>query len=126
MKRTIESTENLDMKQGIVDELIVEDNVIQGVITNTGAIYRAKAVILTAGTSSRGEIVIGELKYSSGPNNTQPSIKLSENLLELGFDLDRFKTGTPPRIHKNSINYAVTEEQPGDLEPHHFSFGEIR
>ena len=122
MKRTIESTENLDMKQGIVDELIVEDNVIQGVITNTGAIYRAKAVILTAGTSSRGEIVIGELKYSSGPNNTQPSIKLSENLLELGFDLDRFKTGTPPRIHKNSINYAVTEEQPGDLEPHHFSF----
>lgn len=122
MKRTIESTENLDMKQGIVDELIVEDNVIQGVITNTGAIYRAKAVILTAGTSSRGEIVIGELKYSSGPNNTQPSIKLSENLLKLGFDLDRFKTGTPPRIHKNSINYAVTEEQPGDLEPHHFSF----
>ncbi|API88324.1 tRNA uridine-5-carboxymethylaminomethyl(34) synthesis enzyme MnmG [Marinilactibacillus sp. 15R] len=122
MKRTIESTENLDMKQGIVDELIVEDNVIQGVITNTGAIYRAKAVILTAGTSSRGEIVIGELKYSSGPNNTQPSIKLSENLLELGFDLDRFKTGTPPRIHKNSINYAVTEEQPGDPEPHHFSF----
>ncbi|GEL66542.1 tRNA uridine-5-carboxymethylaminomethyl(34) synthesis enzyme MnmG [Marinilactibacillus psychrotolerans] len=122
MKRTIESTEKLDMKQGIVDELIVEDNVIQGVITNTGAIYRAKAVILTAGTSSRGEIVIGELKYSSGPNNTQPSIKLSENLLELGFDLDRFKTGTPPRIHKNSINYAVTEEQPGDLEPHHFSF----
>lgn len=122
MKRTIESTEHLDMKQGIVDELIVEDNVIQGVITNTGAIYRAKAVILTAGTSSRGEIVIGELKYSSGPNNTQPSIKLSENLLELGFDLDRFKTGTPPRIHKNSINYSVTEEQPGDLEPHHFSF----
>ncbi|WP_080145935.1 tRNA uridine-5-carboxymethylaminomethyl(34) synthesis enzyme MnmG [Marinilactibacillus piezotolerans] len=122
MKRTIERTENLDMKQGIVDELIVEDNVIQGVITNTGAVYRAKAVVLTAGTSSRGEIVIGELKYSSGPNNTQPSVKLSENLLELGFDLDRFKTGTPPRIHKDSINYAVTEEQPGDLEPHHFSF----
>ena len=122
MKRTIERTENLDMKQGIVDELIVEDNVIQGVITNTGAVYRAKAVVLTAGTSSRGEIVIGELKYSSGPNNTQPSVKLSENLLELGFDLDRFKTGTPPRIHKDSINYAVTEEQPGDLDPHHFSF----
>ncbi|WP_225742861.1 tRNA uridine-5-carboxymethylaminomethyl(34) synthesis enzyme MnmG [Marinilactibacillus sp. Marseille-P9653] len=122
MKRTIERTENLDMKQGIVDELVVEDNVIQGVITNTGAIYRAQAVVLTAGTSSRGEIVIGELKYSSGPNNTQPSIKLSENLLELGFDLDRFKTGTPPRIHKDSIDYSVTEEQPGDLEPHHFSF----
>jgi tRNA uridine 5-carboxymethylaminomethyl modification enzyme len=122
MKRTIERTENLDLKQGIVEELIVEDGQIEGVITNTGAIYRSKAVVLTAGTSSRGEIVIGELKYSSGPNNTQPSIKLSENLLELGFELDRFKTGTPPRVHKDSIDYSVTEEQPGDPEPNHFSF----
>lgn len=122
MKKTIERTEHLDLKQGIVDELIIEDGQIQGVITNTGAIYRAKAVVLTAGTSSRGEIIIGELKYSSGPNNTQPSIKLSESLLEHGFELDRFKTGTPPRIHKSSIDYSVTEEQPGDSEPHHFSF----
>lgn len=122
MKRTIEKTENLDLKQSIVDELIVEDGQIQGVLTNTGAIYRAQAVILTAGTSSRGEIVIGELKYSSGPNNTQPSIKLSESLLDLGFELDRFKTGTPPRIHKDSIDYSVTEEQPGDKEPNHFSY----
>lgn len=122
MKRTIERTENLDLKQGIVEELIVDNGKIEGVITNTGAIYRSKAVVLTAGTSSRGEIVIGELKYSSGPNNTQPSIKLSENLLELGFELDRFKTGTPPRVHKSSINYDVTEEQPGDPEPNHFSF----
>ncbi|SFC73857.1 tRNA uridine 5-carboxymethylaminomethyl modification enzyme [Alkalibacterium subtropicum] len=122
MKKTIEQTEHLDLKQGIVDELIIEDGQIQGVITNTGAIYRAKAVVLTAGTSSRGEIIIGELKYSSGPNNTQPSIKLSESLLEHGFELDRFKTGTPPRVHKSSIDYSVTEEQPGDSEPHHFSF----
>lgn len=122
MKKTIERTKHLDLKQGIVDELIIEDDQIQGVITNTGAIYRAKAVVLTAGTSSRGQIIIGELKYSSGPNNTQPSIKLSESLLEHGFELDRFKTGTPPRVHKNSIDYSVTEEQPGDLEPHHFSF----
>ncbi|WP_368645483.1 tRNA uridine-5-carboxymethylaminomethyl(34) synthesis enzyme MnmG [Alkalibacterium putridalgicola] len=122
MKKTIERTEHLELKQGIVDELIIEDGQIQGVITNTGAIYRAKAVVLTAGTSSRGEIIIGELKYSSGPNNTQPSIKLSESLLEHGFELDRFKTGTPPRIHKSSIDYSVTEEQPGDSEPHHFSF----
>lgn len=122
MKKTIEKTKHLDLKQGIVEELIIEDGEIQGVITNTGAIYRAKAVILTAGTSSRGEIIIGELKYSSGPNNTQPSIKLSESLLEHGFELDRFKTGTPPRIHKDSIDYSVTEEQPGDIEPHHFSF----
>lgn len=122
MKKTIEQTQHLDLKQGIVDEIIVEDDQIQGVITNTGAIYRAKAVVLTAGTSSRGQIIIGELKYSSGPNNTQPSIKLSESLLEHGFELDRFKTGTPPRVHKNSIDYSVTEEQPGDLDPHHFSF----
>lgn len=122
MKKTIEKTKHLDLKQGIVEEIIVEDGDIKGVVTNTGAVYRAKAVILTAGTSSRGEIIIGELKYSSGPNNTQPSIKLSESLLEHGFELDRFKTGTPPRIHKDSIDYSVTEEQPGDLEPHHFSF----
>lgn len=122
MKRTIERTENLDLKQGIVEELIVEDGQVEGVVTNTGAIYRSQAVILTAGTSSRGEIVIGELKYSSGPNNTQPSIKLSENLLDLGFELERFKTGTPPRIHKDSIRYEATEEQPGDPEPNHFSF----
>ncbi|WP_423190322.1 tRNA uridine-5-carboxymethylaminomethyl(34) synthesis enzyme MnmG [Alkalibacterium sp. f15] len=122
MKKTIERTKHLDLKQGIVDEIIVEDDQIQGIVTNAGAIYRAKAVILTAGTSSRGQIIIGELKYSSGPNNTQPSIKLSESLLKHGFELDRFKTGTPPRIHKESIDYSVTEEQPGDKEPHHFSF----
>ncbi|WP_277631008.1 tRNA uridine-5-carboxymethylaminomethyl(34) synthesis enzyme MnmG [Atopococcus tabaci] len=122
MKRTLENTDNLDLRQGIVEELVVEDNVVQGVITDTGAIYRSKTVILTTGTSSRGQIIIGELKYSSGPNNSQPSVKLSENLLELGFDLDRFKTGTPPRIHKKSIDYSVTEEQPGDKDPHHFSF----
>lgn len=122
MKRTLENTDNLDLRQGIVEELVVEDNVVQGVITDTGAIYRSKTVILTAGTSSRGQIIIGELKYSSGPNNSQPSVKLSENLLDLGFDLDRFKTGTPPRIHKKSIDYSVTEEQPGDKDPHHFSF----
>lgn len=122
MKKTIEQQENLDLKQGIAEELIVEDGVAKGIITHTGAIYRSDAVILTAGTSSRGEIIIGELKYSSGPNNSQPSIKLSESLLENGFQLDRFKTGTPPRVNASSIDYSVTTEQPGDSEPHHFSY----
>lgn len=122
MKRTLENTENLDLRQGIAEEVVVEDGVCKGIISNTGAIFRSKAVILTAGTSSRGQIIIGELKYSSGPNNSQPSIKLSESLLDLGFELARFKTGTPPRIHKRTINYDVTEIQPGDVEPHHFSF----
>jgi len=122
MKRTLEQADNLDLKQGIVDEVIVEDGEIKGVITNTGAAYYSSTVILTAGTSSRGEIIIGDLKYSSGPNNTKASIKLSENLLELGFELERFKTGTPPRIHRGSVDYSKTEEQPGDKEPNHFSF----
>ncbi|MHA3226520.1 tRNA uridine-5-carboxymethylaminomethyl(34) synthesis enzyme MnmG [Globicatella sulfidifaciens] len=122
MKQVLENTQNLDLKQGLVTELIVEDNQVKGVVTSTGARYLSNAVILTAGTSSRGRIIIGELGYSSGPNNTLPSIKLSENLLELGFKLARFKTGTPPRINKNSIDFNQTEIQPGDEKPNHFSF----
>lgn len=122
MKKTLENTPNLDLKQGIIEELVVEDNKIQGVISNTGAIYRAKSVVLTTGTAAKGEIIIGELKYSSGPENTLPSIKLQDNLRELGFEIDRFKTGTPPRVHKDSIDYSQTEIQPGDAEPNHFSF----
>lgn len=122
MKKTIEQEENLDLKQGIAEELVIEEGIAKGIITNTGAIYRAGAVILTAGTSSRGEIIIGELKYSSGPNNSQPSIKLSESLLEHGFELNRFKTGTPPRVNASTIDYSVTTEQPGDEEANHFSY----
>ncbi len=122
MKKTLERTENLDLKQGIIEELVVEDGKIEGVISNTGAIYRANSVVLTTGTAARGEIIVGELKYSSGPENTLPSIKLQDNLQELGFEIDRFKTGTPPRIHKDSIDYSYTTEQPGDAEPNHFSF----
>lgn len=122
MKQTIENTPNLTLRQGIVEELIVEDGAATGVKTNTGAIYRAKSVVLTAGTSSRGKIIIGELTYTSGPNNSQPSIKLSENLLDLGFELKRFKTGTPPRVDGKTIDFSVTDEQPGDETPNHFSF----
>lgn len=122
MKRTLENQPNLELKQGMVDELIIEDDVCKGVITKTGAIYRSKTVIMTTGTFLRGEIILGELKYSSGPNNQQPSIKLSENLEGLGFDLERFKTGTPPRINSNTIDYSKTEIQPGDEEPRAFSY----
>ncbi|MRI81722.1 tRNA uridine-5-carboxymethylaminomethyl(34) synthesis enzyme MnmG [Aerococcaceae bacterium DSM 109653] len=122
MKDVLENADNLDLRQGLVDELIMEDGVCQGVRTNTGAIYRADAVVLTTGTSSRGKIIIGDLSYSSGPNNTIPSIKLSENLLELGLELVRFKTGTPPRIHHDTVDFDLTEIQPGDDAPNHFSF----
>ena len=122
MKRTIENQPNLTLRQGMVEQLIVEDDVVKGVITQTGAIYRAKTVVITTGTFLRGEIIIGELKYSSGPNNQQPSVRLSEHLEELGFDLVRFKTGTPPRVNSTSIDYSKTEIQPGDEVPRAFSY----
>ncbi len=122
MKQVIENTPNLTLRQAIVDQLVVEDGICRGVITNTGAKYLAKSVVLTTGTAARGKIIIGELTYSSGPNNTTPAIKLSENLANLGFKLRRFKTGTPPRVNGNTIDYHQTEEEPGDQEPRHFSF----
>ncbi|MFB7639755.1 tRNA uridine-5-carboxymethylaminomethyl(34) synthesis enzyme MnmG [Peribacillus butanolivorans] len=122
MKKTIEEQENLTLIQGMVEELIVENDVCTGVITKTGAVYRAKTVVITTGTYLRGEIILGELKYSSGPNNQQPSIRLSEHLGQLGFDLVRFKTGTPPRVNSSSIDYSKTEIQPGDEVPRAFSY----
>ena len=98
MKDTIENEPNLTLRQAVADELIVEDGVCKGLITNTGAKYHAKSVVLTTGTAARGKIIIGELTYSSGPNNSLPSIKLPENLEKLGFKLRRFKTCTPPRV----------------------------
>lgn len=122
MKKTIEQTENLSLQQGLVERLIIEDGQCKGVITQTGAEFQAKTVVIAGGTFLRGEIILGDLKYSSGPNNQQPSIKLSEHLLELGFELVRFKTGTPPRVNSRSIDYDKTEIQPGDEEPRAFSY----
>lgn len=122
MKATLEQEPNLTLRQGLVERLIVHNKVCQGVVTNTGARYRAQAVVLTAGTSSRGKIIIGELMYSSGPNNSLPSIKLSEDLEKHGFQLQRFKTGTPPRVAKNTVDFSKMEEQPGDTTPHAFSY----
>jgi tRNA uridine 5-carboxymethylaminomethyl modification enzyme len=122
MKETIERTPNLTLRQGMAEELIVEEGVCKGLVTKTGAEYYAKAVVLTTGTYLRGKVIMGELMYESGPNNQQPSIKLSECLRTLGFDLVRFKTGTPPRVHKDTIDFAKTEIQPGDADPKFFSF----
>ncbi|WP_412838941.1 tRNA uridine-5-carboxymethylaminomethyl(34) synthesis enzyme MnmG [Bacillus paranthracis] len=122
LKKTIEETPNLTLFQGMVERLIIEDGECKGVITQAGAEYTAKTVVITTGTFLRGEIIMGDLKYSSGPNNQQPSITLSEHLEELGFDLVRFKTGTPPRVNSNTIDYSKTEIQPGDDKPRAFSF----
>lgn len=122
MKRTLENEENLALQQGMVESLVVEDGVCKGVVTKTNALYHAKTVVVTTGTYLRGKIIIGELAYESGPNNMQPSVNLSYNLSELGFKLVRFKTGTPPRVNANSVDYDKTEIQPGDEEPRAFSY----
>ncbi|WP_088104604.1 tRNA uridine-5-carboxymethylaminomethyl(34) synthesis enzyme MnmG [Halalkalibacter urbisdiaboli] len=122
MKKTIEETDHLLLRQGMVERLIVEDGVCRGVITNTGAKYYSKAVVVTTGTYLRGKIIIGELSYESGPNNMKASVELSHHLKELGFDLVRFKTGTPPRVNSSTIDYDKTEIQPGDDVPRAFSY----
>lgn len=125
MKKTLENTPNLTLRQGMVERLIVEDGVCKGVETQTGARYYAKAVVLTTGTYLRGKIIVGELQYESGPNNQQPSVNLAHNLRELGFELTRFKTGTPPRVLKDSIDFDKMEMQPGDEKPKFFSYDTV-
>lgn len=122
MKHTVEQQENLTLRQSMIEEILVEDGKVVGVRTATNQNFSAKAVVVTTGTALRGEIILGELKYSSGPNNSLASIGLADNLKELGLEIGRFKTGTPPRIKASSINYEATEIQPGDEKPNHFSF----
>ena len=122
MRKTVENQENLTLRQTMIDEILVEDGKVVGVRTATHQEYAAKAVIVTTGTALRGEIIIGDLKYSSGPNHSLASINLADNLKELGLEIGRFKTGTPPRVKASSINYDVTEIQPGDKAPNHFSY----
>jgi len=122
MRRTVENQENLTLRQTMIDEILVEDGKVIGVRTATHQEYGAKAVIVTTGTALRGEIIIGDLKYSSGPNHSLASINLADNLKNLGLEIGRFKTGTPPRVKASSINYEETEIQPGDENPNHFSY----
>ena len=122
MKHTVENQEKLTLRQAMVEEILVDDGKVTGVKVTTGAKYAAQAVIVTTGTALRGEIIIGELKYSSGPNNSLASVSLADNLRNLGFEIGRFKTGTPPRVLSSSFNYDATEIQPGDEKPNHFSF----
>ena len=122
MRKTVENQENLTLRQTIIDEILVEDGKVIGVRTATHQEYGAKAVIVTTGTALRGEIIIGDLKYSSGPNHSLASINLADNLKNLGLEIGRFKTGTPPRVKASSINYEETEIQPGDENPNHFSY----
>ena len=122
MKRVLEEQENLQIRQIEVTELIVENNKVVGVITKNGAKFSCKAVILATGTYLKGKIIIGEVSYSGGPNGLFPANDLSQSLLDLGISLRRFKTGTPARINRRSVDFSKMIEQNGDEKIVPFSF----
>lgn len=114
MKFRLEKTNHLDIKQGTIEKLIVENDCIVGVETKEGIIYYTKTLVISSGTFLRGLLHIGETNYSGGRAGDLPAIGLSASLEEFGFNLGRLKTGTPPRVNKRSIDYSLTEEQAGD------------
>ncbi|MBR4694830.1 MAG: tRNA uridine-5-carboxymethylaminomethyl(34) synthesis enzyme MnmG [Selenomonadaceae bacterium] len=122
MKETCENTENLDVKQILVDALLVEAGEVQGVEAETGERYLAPVVILASGTYLKGRIIIGESMYDGGPNGQRAAMKLSESLLGNGIRLMRFKTGTPARVDARTLDYSKMQLQPGDEECRNFSF----
>lgn len=122
MKKVLENTKNLDLVEGEITKINVEDNRVVSVETLNGAIYETKVVILATGTYLKGLILQGELQTESGPHGLKSSRLLSDSLKELGIELRRFKTGTPARVHKDSLDFSVMEVQPGDEEIIPFSF----
>ena len=122
MLETMKNQENLEIKESLVEDLIVEDNKVKGVVLETGEKIYAKAVVLTTGTYLKAVILRGAKKTVSGPHGERPSKFLSDKLREYGFTIQRLKTGTPQRIDKNSIDYSKTSLEPGDSVPHTFSF----
>ncbi|MCG9966855.1 tRNA uridine-5-carboxymethylaminomethyl(34) synthesis enzyme MnmG [Pelotomaculum terephthalicicum JT] len=122
MKQALEQQNDLDLKQALVERLLVKNGKVCGVATYTGAVFTAKAVVLTTGTYLKGKIFIGDLSYPGGPNGQFPSVGLSGSLVELGIKLNRFKTGTPPRIDKKSVDFTRMNIQPGDEKMKRFSF----
>ena len=122
MKRTLEKTENLYIRQGEVTDIIVEDNVVKGVKTSSDAIYNAKAVVLCVGTYLKARCLYGETIIRSGPNGLMPATKLSRSLLDLGITLYRFKTGTPARIDRKTMDFSKMIPQYGDENIVPFSF----
>jgi len=122
MKHTLELQENLQLKQGQITKILTENGVVTGVQTQLGAQYYAKAVIVATGTFLDSTIVIGESVQSSGPDGMHASVGLADDLRSLGLSLRRFKTGTPPRINRRSIDFSKMELQPGDENPEPFSF----
>lgn len=122
MKQTLENQENLTVKQLLIDQLLTEDNRISGVQAETGEVFSCRTVIVATGTYLRGKVILGELSYAGGPGGQRAAVKLSDSLRELGVTLMRFKTGTPARVDRRSLNFSKMTIQPGDAETHNFSF----
>ena len=122
MKHTLERQENLQLKQAQIVEIFTEDGAVTGVLTNLGARYDAKAVIIASGTYLDATIITGEVVTASGPDGVQAAVGLADNLRKLGLPLRRFKTGTPPRVNRRSIDFSQMELQPGDEKVEPFSF----
>lgn len=122
MKSVLEEQENLILRQLEVVELDVEDGKVKGVLTKNGGYFSCKAVILTTGTYLRARIIIGDVTYNSGPNGLSAANELSQSLIDLGIELRRFKTGTPARINKRTVDFSKMIEQPGDEKIVPFSF----
>lgn len=126
MKKVVESQPNLDVKQQLVDEILVENGRATGVITQTGLQFKAKVIIVTTGTFLKGLIHIGEVNFPAGRMGDAPAMKLSESLRKLGFEIGRLKTGTPCRVNRRSIDFSKVEIQPGDNPPQPFSYSNNR
>lgn len=122
MKRVLENTKNLTLRQGTVDKILVKDGAVVGVGIESGLLFGGKAVIITTGTFLRGRIIIGEKDYPAGRMGEYPAINLTKNLIGLGFKINRFQTATPPRVDKRTVNFSKTEVQYGDRQPLSFSF----
>lgn len=122
MFKTLKNQDNLTLLEGMVEDLIVKNNIIKGIILEDNTIIKSKIVILTTGTYLKSDILIGSTRTRSGPMNEKPSLFLSDNLKKIGFELLRLKTGSPQRIDKSTIDYSKTKEEPGSIEPYTFSF----
>ena len=122
MKEVVERQPNLDLKQGMLEELQVSGGQVRGIVTKGGTTFLGKTVILTTGTFLKGLVHIGDFSYSAGRAGEQSAERASDALTRLGFELGRLKTGTPPRVNAETIDFAQTEEQPGDEDPTPFSY----
>ena len=122
MKRVLEYQNRLDVKQALVDELLIENGTCIGILSQTQVAYLAKAVVLTTGTFLKGRIHLGDVSYSAGRAGESSSENLSESFLGIGFEVGRLKTGTPPRVNSHTVDFDAMEVQPGDEPPVPFSF----